>query len=239
MNRTAFLLLLLPFLFAHAQDTPAPNQFHATFENMDGWVDNSAEGSLHSYTITDGVLRLSTRLETRDRVKIRTVNRFGAGRYVWRVYVPAMGKGDQTSIGAFLYKDDQHEIDFEIGYGTATVREELNARDTDLVCYCTSQGHPSSSSQRLIKREAWYTFAMDITHGKDGNYLVTWFVNDEEVKQLQIHFGDETTFTTHCSVENLTFMGDHIPTQENYALFDSVEVKSYSIEAHRYYGNGR
>ena len=47
------------------------------------------------------------------------------------------------------------------------------------------------------------------------------------VKQLQTRFGDEITFTVHCSVENLTFMGDHIPAQENYALFDAVEVKPY------------
>jgi hypothetical protein len=62
---------------------------------------------------------------------------------------------------------------------------------------------------------------MDITHGKDDNYLVTWFVNDRQVKKLQTRFGDEITFTVHCSVENLAFMGDHLPTQENYALFDS------------------
>jgi hypothetical protein len=27
-------------------------------------------------------------------------------------------------------------------------------------------------------------------------------------------------FAFFCSVENLTFMGDHIPKQENYGLFD-------------------
>ena len=43
------------------------------------------------------------------------MDRFGAGKYTWRVYVPAMGKGDQASIGVFLYRDDQHEIDSEIG----------------------------------------------------------------------------------------------------------------------------
>jgi len=40
---------------------------------------------------------------------------------------------------------------------------------------------------------------------------------------LQTSFGDETAFTVHCSVENLLFIGDHIPTQENYAVFDYVE----------------
>jgi len=228
MTRTVFLLLLIPLLQANAQDNPEPDTFRFPFENLDGWKDDSSEGSPHSYSITDGVLRISTRPETRDRVKISTINRFGAGRYNWRVYVPAMGAGDQASIGAFLYHDDKHEVDCGIGYGTAAVREKLNAQETDLVCYCTCQAYPYSSSQILIAHEAWYNLSMDITHGKKNNYLITWFVNDQQVKQLQTRFGDEITFTVHCSVENLIFMGDHIPTQENYALFNKVEVKSYN-----------
>lgn len=225
MYRILFVLALLPTLFAVTQHHET---FHTNFENLNGWVDDSAEGSPHAYQIEDGKLRMVTRPETRDRVKIRTTNRFGAGRYTWRVYVPAMGVGDQASIGAFLYHDDKHEVDFEIGYGTAAVREELQAQDTDLVCYCTSQAHPYSSSQLVIPRDAWYTLVMDIRHGENDNYKVTWFVNDRQVKQLQTRFGDEITFTVHCSVENLTFMGDHIPTQENYALFDTVIVKPYN-----------
>ncbi len=218
MKCVSILLWLLPAVFAVAQQHEV---FFSDFENLDGWVDDSSEGSPHAYQIEDGKLRIVTRPETRDRVKIRTTNRFGAGRYTWRVYVPAMGVGDQASIGAFLYHDDKHEVDFEIGYGTAALREKLNAQENDLVCYCTCQAYPYSSSQILITREAWYNLSMDIAHGKDDNYLVTWFVNDRQVKQLQTRFGDEITFTVHCSVENLTFMGDHIPTQENYALFDS------------------
>ena len=218
MKCVSILLWLLPAAFAVAQQHGV---FFSDFENLDGWVDDSSQGSPHAYQIEDGKLRIVTRPETRDRVKIRTTNRFGAGRYTWRVYVPAMGVGDQASIGAFLYHDDKHEVDFEIGYGTAALREKLNAQENDLVCYCTCQAYPYSSSQILITREAWYNLSMDITHGKDDNYLVTWFVNDRQVKQLQTRFGDEITFTVHCSVENLTFMGDHIPTQENYALFDS------------------
>ena len=218
MKCVSILLWLLPAVFAVAQQHEV---FFSDFENLDGWVDDSSEGSPHAYQIEDGKLRIVTRPETRDRVKIRTTNRFGAGRYTWRVYVPTMGVGDQASIGAFLYHDDKHEVDFEIGYGTAALREKLNAQENDLVCYCTCQAYPYSSSQILITREAWYNLSMDIAHGKDDNYLVTWFVNDRQVKQLQTRFGDEITFTVHCSVENLTFMGDHIPTQENYALFDS------------------
>ena len=35
--------------------------------------------------------------------------------------------------------------------------------------------------------------------------------------------GKKTKFKILCSVENLHFMGDHIPTIHNYVLFDFVE----------------
>jgi hypothetical protein len=196
------------------------------FNDLEEWRDDSQNSSPKSYTITNGTLRISTRGQTRDRVKVRTTGRFGAGKYTWRVYAPEMGKGDQASIGAFLYRDDKHEVDFEIGYGKASVRDKLKASDTDLVCYCTSQGYPYGSSQLLVKSEAWHIISIEIGHGKDGNYLIKWFVDGKQAKQLQTSFGDEITFTVHCSVENLSFLGDHIPTQENYAIFDYVEFVS-------------
>jgi hypothetical protein len=46
---------------------------------------------------------------------------------------------DKASIGAFLYYNDTHEIDFEIGYGTQSKRAELKAEADDLIVYMTSQ----------------------------------------------------------------------------------------------------
>jgi len=200
--------------------------FRSDFADLKGWRNDSNGTSPKSYGVSDGVLRISTRPNTRDRVKVRTGKRFGTGRYSWRVFAPALGEGDQASIGAFIYKDDRHEIDFEIGYGKKTVRETLKAGPKDLVCYCTSQGHPSSSTPILIKNETWHVLSCEITSGKDDNYLVTWFIGDKRVKQLQCDFGDEVTFSAHCSVENLKFIGDHIPKQMNHALFDYFEFTS-------------
>ncbi len=197
------------------------------FNDLDEWQDDSQNNSPKSYVLANGKLRISTRKQTKDRVKIRTIRRYGTGEYTWRVYAPTMGKGDQASVGAFLYKDDTHEVDFEIGFGTASIRDELKAKNDDLVCYCTSQGFPESTSQVLVKKEAWYTLSIKITCSKNGNYLIKWFVNGEQAKQLQTDFGSEISFTIHCSVENLVFMGDHIPTQESYALFDYVEFRPY------------
>ena len=193
------------------------------FNDLKEWQDDSQNNSPRSYAIINGTLRISTRSQTRDRVKVRTTGCFGAGKYTWRIYVPAMGQGDQASIGAFLYKDDKHELDFEIGFGKASVRKQLKASNTDLVCYCTSQGYPYSSSQLLIESEAWHTLSIEVGYGKNGDYLIKWIVDSKQAKQLQTSFGDDITFTVHCSVENLSFIGDHIPTQENYAIFDYVE----------------
>lgn len=218
-----FLGISLLLTLGHQQIHAEESSFHANFDDLSGWKNDSSPKSPPSYTLSKGILRMSTRAETRDRVKIRTTRRFGIGRYTWRVFIPSMGKGDQASVGAFLYRNDQHEVDFEIGYGKESLREKLKASPNDLVCYCTSQGNPFSSDQILIKANAWYELAIDIPHGKDGKYLISWFVNGKQVKQLQTAFGDEITFTVHCSVENLKFIGDHIPHQENYGLFDSFQ----------------
>lgn len=223
--RGVHLLVWVILLFALSRENIHADEltFQSDFTDLKGWQNDSSRKSPQSYSLSDGILRMSTRPSTRDRVKIRTKRRFGAGRYSWRIFAPAMGKGDQASIGAFLYKDDKHEIDFEIGYGKTSVRKKLKAGPRDLICYNTSQGHPSSSDQILIKAKTWYVFSIDLTHGKDGNYLITWLVNEKQVKQLQSNFGDEVTFTAHCSVENLIFLGEHIPKQENYGLFDYFE----------------
>ncbi|EFF57120.1 putative lipoprotein [Bacteroides xylanisolvens SD CC 2a] len=47
-----------------------------------------------------------------DRFKVQTTTQFGSGRYEWRIYVPKFGMNDRASIGAFLYFDDGHELDF-------------------------------------------------------------------------------------------------------------------------------
>jgi len=196
------------------------------FDDLTGWVDDSQNNSPRSYRIEEGRLRMWTRARTRDRVKVRTVSRFSGGWYGWRVYVPRMGPGDQASIGAFLYRDDKHELDFEIGYGTAKLRQDLGATAEDLVCYCTSQGHPYSSTQVLVKAGQWYSLVIELVQGSDKPYLIRWLVNGSLVKELQTTIATDISFTIHCSVENLSFIGDHIPQQENHALFDYVSFGS-------------
>lgn len=220
----AVILLVLSALSLSAQEIkPA---FDSDFTSLQGWQDASATGSPKSYEIDKedgGSLRISTRAETKDRVKVATTQKFSAGEYTWNIFVPEMGAGDQASIGAFLYQDDKHEVDFEIGYGTNEIRDKLGAKEDELVCYFSSQGFPASRSQILVKRKNWYQCTIKIAYAENDKFSIEWFLNNVKVKTLQTEYSDEIRFAVYCSVENLTFMGDHLPAQENYAIFDSFQ----------------
>ena len=56
-----------------------------------------------------------------------------------------MGEKDQASVGSWIYCDDHHELDFEVGYGNTDVRKKLNASPDDMIAYMTSQDFPYSS----------------------------------------------------------------------------------------------
>ncbi len=47
---------------------------------------------------------------------------YADGTYYWRTYVPAIGPSEQVSIGSWIYHDDHHELDFEVGPGKAEIR---------------------------------------------------------------------------------------------------------------------
>lgn len=200
------------------------------FNDLTGWLDGSqaVRGGEILYNITEnGELYIFSYANTYYRPKVKTEDKiYVDGLYTWRVYLSEMGVGDQASVGAFLYSDDSHELDFEIGYGTSTVREKLGAEEDDLVAYMTSQKNPFRSTPKLIKREQWYDLTMDLTV-VDGTYHLEWLVNGEAYGELDLFYGPETTFYIYCSMENLTFLGDHIPSQDNYALFDYVEYLAY------------
>lgn len=194
------------------------------FDTLSGWVDGSQNmDGVINYSITNGEINMFTRANTWDRPKVRTENKiYNEGRYSWRVFVPEMGVGDMASIGAFLYSDDRHELDFEIGYGTSVARQTLNAASDEVLAYMTSQANPFVSIPVLIKRNQWYIIEIDLAI-VNGVYEVVWYINNVEKLRRTLTFGDEDPFSIFCSVENLTFLGDHIPDQNNYALFDYVE----------------
>jgi hypothetical protein len=196
-----------------------------SFDNLNGWVDATQVGN-PNYFLENGHLNIFTNPNSWDRTKIKTTTTYSTGTYTWRIFVPAMGEGDMASIGAFLYNNDTHELDFEIGYGKQIIRNELNAAADDLIVYMTSQANPFQSYATKIKRDQWHTFSMELTLNSNRRYQVNWRINGGLASTAQLGYGSKTKFKIFCSLENLTFIGEHIPTIQNYALFDFVEYNS-------------
>lgn len=194
------------------------------FDNLNEWVDATQVG-VPNYFIDNGNLNISTHANTYDRTKIKSIASYTTGTYTWKVYVPEMGVGDQASIGAFLYNNDTHELDFEIGYGKQSERESLNALSDELIVYMTSQANPAQTYRKTIKREQWYTLSIQLTL-VNRNYYAKWVINNVVLGSTPLNYGTKFKFNIFCSVENLSFIGDHIPYSDNYALFDYVEYKS-------------
>ena len=161
-----------------------------------------------------------------DRFKVQTTTQFGSGRYEWRVYVPKFGMNDRASIGAFVYFDDDHELDFEICSGKAADRSAHNAGPDDMLCLVTSQQNPFFSEFTPIKGDAWHTLVLDLKL-ENKKYLAEWLVDGKSLKKTMLNFGEEAYFRAISSVENLSGMGDHAATKENYALFDYFEYVPY------------
>ncbi len=198
------------------------------FENgIDGWYyyTHTENPTQECYSLEDGVVKIWTNANTLDRNKLHTYSKnFGEGVYTFRTYVSQIAKGEKCSIGAFIYSDDKHELDFEIGYGKDAARSSCGASADQMVACLTNQGSPYNSTYTPIS-VGWHdlTLAMEVEGGK---YIATWYIDDELVKTLSLGFGPEVKFLISISVENLEFMGDHTPTHTNYGLFDYVIYKS-------------
>ena len=222
MKKNIILLFILISTFVNAQP---PGKVKWNFNSLDGWVYCHQDDNPNTQCeVENGKLKIFTRAGSRDRKKMRTKDKiYTTGRYTWRTYISEMGKGDQTSIGAWLYCDDKHEIDFEIGPGNDVIREQLNAAPDDMIAYLTTQGHPYHTLSIKIK-PGWHIFEIDITL-VDGKYKIDWIVDKKVQSSVNQTYGKEIAFYIYCSVENLKFLGNHLATWDNYGLFDYVKYK--------------
>jgi hypothetical protein len=204
---------------------PAVRYDFVTFKDWSYMHQDTA--TIEQYRIAEGNLFLSTRAGTYDRTKANLIaTKMGAGKSSCRLYIPTMYANDQTSIASFLYSDDHHEIDFEIGYGKALTRNQNNAMSDEVLCYMTSQGFPFHSEIVTLKMNRWYVVDIDISL-KDGSYFVQWIVDGEVKSTLQQSFGSEVQFRPILSLENLKFLGDHISGHDYEVEFDWLEISHY------------
>jgi len=189
-------------------------------EFQSNWINNSWK-SPASYSLENGKLKITTRPNSKDRVKIRSKRNFTTGSYTWKIFIPKFKPYEQVSIGAFLYHNEvkEFEFDFEIGYGQKIDREKINLKETEAIVFCVSQFSPSNSSHFGVKMGAYSEFKMELLD-VDGFYLVKWYINNQKVKELQTKVKSTIKFKAHCSLENLHFMGDVKTSSENYVLFD-------------------
>ncbi|MFR9164970.1 MAG: toxin-antitoxin system protein [Dysgonomonas sp.] len=171
-------------------------------------------------------MRIYTKAKTQERKKMRTSQKFGAGRYTWRTYISDLKIGDRASIGSWLWCDDKHELDFEVGAGTMSERAAMAAQDDEVIAYVTNQDGPALHNKVKIKKNAWHIFEIDLKLVGD-NYLAEWIIDGMPVSIQQLNFGENFPFYIFCSVENLKFTGDHWPLQDNYGLYDWVKYTPY------------
>ncbi len=229
---TLALVCMCNVCFAQQQKngrvTENPPSREWNFHTLDGWeYAHQDKNPDNQCLLENGYLRIFTRAHSTDRKKVRTTDRiYTTGRYTWRTHIPRMGTGDQCSVGSWIYHDDQHELDFEVGYGKDSVRRALNAAPDEMIAYMTSQACPFFSVPVTIST-GWHLFEMDLTL-KNGNYYVTFLIDNEPKHELQLGFGKEIAFYIFCSVENLRFIGDYPPRQENSGLFDFVRYEYHN-----------
>lgn len=216
-------LLLMGTLNFEQNQMPSSKIWH--FDTLNEWTDASqkTDGKRHYKLLNNALLQLYTNPNTEERSKIKSSDKFNLGSFTWRLYVSELGKGDNCSIGAFLFHDDQHELDFEIGYGTKTVRKELKAKEDEVVVYMSSQGFPSVCKKILLKRAQWYEVTIELKKGKNNTTVAYWKINHTLKFKTQLQYGESIYYRLYCSMENLSFMGDHLPKKLNYALFDYVK----------------
>lgn len=222
MRKYICFILILFSLYTYAQ---SPQKVKWNFNNLEEWVySHQDDNPVTQCVVQKGKLKIWTREGSIDRKKMHTKDKiYTTGRYIWRTYISPMGQGDQTSIGSWLYCDDKHEIDFEVGPGNDKIRKQLNASPKDLVVYMTTQGNPYHTTTALIKA-GWHIFEIDIA-AIDGKYKVEWIIDGKVYSTVQQTYGKEIAFYIFCSVENLKFLGDHPATQDNYGLFDYVKYQ--------------
>ncbi|MBI4907205.1 MAG: hypothetical protein HY820_26510 [Acidobacteria bacterium] len=185
--------------------------------------------------------QLRVRANSQDRIKMRKRVPSGNGSFRWHVFVPAFKPGDGVGVAAFLYADDHHELDFEIGYGSTAIRKDLrNTSPNQGVIFLTSQDNNAISCAPQEKKQgcrattslpitlgAWHTFQLNVQEAGPGRSVATWFVDDvQKFSSVLKYWVSEFSWYIQCSLEVLTDYGDHIPFNETVAYFDSVSVST-------------
>lgn len=210
------------FLLISALAIDGQKQCRWDFQHIDGWVyEHQDTASVSGCEVRKGKLLITTRGGTYDRQKMHTREKtFRNGTYKWRTFIPKIRPYDQVSIGSWIYCDDRHEMDFEVGYGTREARKKCGAKKNELLACMTNQALPYVSKYVPIK-PGWHEFCIKLEL-VNGCYLVRWIIDGKQKNEQQLEFGREIGFHIYCSVENLRFLGEQVPDQNYCGKYDWV-----------------
>ena len=187
-------------------------------QNTDGTTGSNPDPKI---IFKDGQLKITVRGGSGDRRKASVSAGATTGRYKWRLFLPQREANSNMSVGAFIYNNDEGEIDFEIAAGKASERTKYGAKNDELLAYMTSQGNPFHSTAVPVK-PGWHTVELDLSN-KNGSIFIQWFIDGKQVKTLQTSLSPSMVFSIWSSVENLGFAGDHPPSKQTTVPFDRAE----------------
>lgn len=199
--------------------------------------------------VNDDVVLFTTRANSSDKIKIATEASFTVGTYKWHVYIPPV-TDDAVSVGAFIYQNDNRELDFEIGPGPKDIREKCDIPNDCMTCYMTKQKESNIIDKDLVVcpiRPGWHELSLVLTLRSNHNYVVSWKIDGVDPqncytidgknatrKNIACEFGPDTTqFRIVCSLENYWWIGasagrteqvSPLPKTDHTAEFDWVSV---------------
>ena len=222
-------------------DLATDKQHFWNFDTMKEWkVANQGNDQDEHSSIVDNMeckdgkaLKIYTDANSQQRKKLRTTQQYGAGLYTWQTYISNLGEVERTSIGSWLWHDDKHELDFEVGSGTSVERKKYNLSSDEVIAYITSQDNPWLQQKVVIKKNEWHLFQIDLKL-VGGKYFATWLIDNKPYAMQQLSYGEDFPFYIFCSTENLKFIGDTWPYQRNFGLWDYVSYTPYSYSREPY-----
>jgi len=241
MKKIFIFSLCIFYAFSCGKDTTVTDDpkvsEHFTASEIINWTyEHQDTATVRQCYLDADTVCIKTRANTYDRTKLHTDNLYQDGIYTWKTYIPTVGKGDMTSIGSWIYCDDQHEVDFEVGYGTEDVRNKLHCSANELVACMTNQAFPYKSKYVPIT-PGWHEFTIKLdlydASGKGAMfYEIHWLIDGVEKQTLKTEFGrSAATFRIYVSVENLKFIGSHIASQDNVGRYEWVKFEGHKVNA--------
>jgi hypothetical protein len=184
-------------------------------------------------SIADGYLNLTNSTTSSRSGFSYDAEKVGAGKYTWRISVPAIGQGEKIMMGGSLYAatvDETEEYSFSIFvfYGTADNRASCSPAPTSsqLLLRCYTE---AATVFKAIDANKEYTLTLDV-RVKNDKYSVSWLLDGETIKTVN-SFYDPNIIQFELSASTMANGGawqGSVPCTRSYtAKYDYIEYKKY------------